>query len=145
MKARQLIRSAMFGPSAPAAIGAAFEQAWAEVEAHFDTDLSREAARLILAGAILASASDESRDVDELKQAGLHALALRHGPLLGETAQHRTIQKLLVENRLTIERSREHLISLHGSIRRAAEALARSCALLDGKSAPGRPPQPPTT
>jgi hypothetical protein len=60
-----------FGPRALATVGAAFDQAWQEVESYFTGTLSRQAARLILANAILGAATDDSRDTRPLKWAGI--------------------------------------------------------------------------
>ena len=76
MKARALIDSASFGPDALRAAGQAFDEAWAEIAAHFaDDSLIQEGARLALANAILSVATDSSRDVQVLKNAGLQAMA----------------------------------------------------------------------
>src|SRR5215467_9170710 len=54
----------------------AFDQAWGEIASHFNGDPSvTDAARIALANAILSVASDESRDVEVLKQAGLQVMA----------------------------------------------------------------------
>ena len=77
MKARQVIDGASFGPDALKAIGLAFDQAWAEVDDNFGTDPRIvEDARLRLAKALLSIASDDSRDVEVLKQAALERIAL---------------------------------------------------------------------
>ena len=75
MEARRLIDSASFGPDTLKAIGQAFDEAWADIEGNFGCDQSREAARLKLATAILSVASDDSRDVQVLKKAGLEVMA----------------------------------------------------------------------
>ena len=77
MKARQVIDGASFGPDALKAIGLAFDQAWAEVEDKLGADPRIvEDARLRLAKALLSIASDNSRDVEVLKQAALERMAL---------------------------------------------------------------------
>ena len=53
----------------------AFDNAWAEIAGKFNDPAQREAARLSLATAILSVATNENRDVEALKQAGLHAVA----------------------------------------------------------------------
>jgi hypothetical protein len=79
MKARQLIDGASYGPEALAAMGRAFDEAWAQIEAHFGSDPADiEKARLRLADAMLAVANERSRDVAELKKAALAAMALRY-------------------------------------------------------------------
>jgi hypothetical protein len=75
--ARHLIDGSSFGPEALLAIGKAFDQAWAEISRNFgDEPADVEKARLRLAKAILSVASDESRDVNVLKRAGLQRMAL---------------------------------------------------------------------
>lgn len=77
MRARQLIDGASFGPEALKAIGEAFDTAWAEIAGNFGDDPTEtECARLKLANAILSIASEDSRDVEILKQAGLERMAL---------------------------------------------------------------------
>jgi hypothetical protein len=79
MRARQLIDGVSFGPEAVKVIGQAFEQAWAQIKGHFGDDPNDvENARYDLATAMLSVASDDSRDVDELKRAALEAMALRY-------------------------------------------------------------------
>jgi len=76
MRARALIDGASFGPDALKAVSQAFDQAWAQIASHFGGDPSvTDAARIALANAILSVASDDSRDVEVLKRAGLEALA----------------------------------------------------------------------
>jgi hypothetical protein len=74
MKARQLIEGASFGPEALNVIGKAFDLAWADVEHAFPTPLAKDDARLTIANGILANASDDSRDVEELRMHGHRAL-----------------------------------------------------------------------
>ena len=82
MKARNLIDGASFGPEALRAIGQAFDEAWAEIAHHFLGDrLIEEGARLRLANAILSVATEESRDIQVLKRAGLQAMALDYKSL----------------------------------------------------------------
>jgi hypothetical protein len=77
MKARQLIDGASFGPEAVKALGQAFDQAWQTISGNFGDDPSDiERARLRLAEAILSVASEASRNVAVLKNAGLQAMAL---------------------------------------------------------------------
>jgi len=81
MRARQLIERASFGPDALKVMGEAFDVAWAEIAGNFGNDpLVIEAARMKLANAILSNASEDSRDVDALKQAALQALARSSRP-----------------------------------------------------------------
>jgi hypothetical protein len=74
MKARRLIEGASFGPEALKVIGKAFDLTWADVENAFPTPLAKKAARLTIANAILANATDESCDVEELRTHGHRAL-----------------------------------------------------------------------
>jgi hypothetical protein len=78
MQARKLLDGAAYGPAALKVICQAFDNAWAEIGHHFDDPLTAECARLKLANAILVVAREDSRDVEDLKKKGLHALALRH-------------------------------------------------------------------
>ena len=79
MKARQLISGGTFSPGAMETIGLAFDQAWAEVAERFKPrhPLAVDAAQRLVADAILANATDESRDPDALSSAGLRTLTLR--------------------------------------------------------------------
>ena len=79
MKTHQLISGGTFGPVAMETIGRAFDQAWAEVADHFKPrhPLAVDAAQRLVADAILANATDESRDPDALRSAGLRTLTLR--------------------------------------------------------------------
>lgn len=74
----QLVEGATFGPEALKAMGQAFDQAWADVDDTFTTLLAKTAARLHLANAIFAVATDERHDVDTLRSHGLQALALKY-------------------------------------------------------------------
>ena len=74
MKAKQLIDGAAFGPAALKAIGDAFDMAWADIEHAFTTPHAKEAARLTLAQAILDNATNDSRDVHELRLHGQREL-----------------------------------------------------------------------
>ena len=77
MRARQLIDGASFGPDALKAIGGAFDAAWAEISGRFGTNpVAIEAARIKLANAVLSIASEDSRDVEVLKQAALQVMGL---------------------------------------------------------------------
>jgi hypothetical protein len=74
-KAIALIAGSSLGPEALITVRKAFDNAWAEVAGRFNDVGQREAARLSLATAILSVATNEHRDVETLKQAGLQALA----------------------------------------------------------------------
>jgi len=76
MKARGLIDGASFGPETLAALGKAFDEAWAQIADNFgDTPLQIESARLRLAEALLSVATEESRDVAALKAGALQVMA----------------------------------------------------------------------
>jgi hypothetical protein len=77
MKARRLIDGASFGPEILKAIGEAFDLAWAEIAGNFGGDpFDVERARLRLAEAMLSIATEDSRDVEALKNGALQAMAL---------------------------------------------------------------------
>ena len=79
MKARQLIDGASFGPEALKAISHAFDEAWREIAGNFGDDSGDiERARNKLANALLSVASQDSRDVEVLKQAALERMALNY-------------------------------------------------------------------
>jgi hypothetical protein len=68
MRARQLIDGAAFGPDALKAIGEAFDAAWAEIADNVGNDpVANDEARYKLATPLLDVASEDSRDVDLLK------------------------------------------------------------------------------
>lgn len=63
---------AVFGPKAVEAMGQAFDQAWVEIAGDFGASLVEvEAARLMLAEAVLSVAAEGSTDVAALKYAAL--------------------------------------------------------------------------
>ena len=74
MKARQLIEQSSLDQGTQKAIGHAFDEAWDDVASNFSDPVAIEAARCKLANAILAVASETSRDVGVLKRAGLKAM-----------------------------------------------------------------------
>ena len=81
MRARGLIDKASFGPDALKVMGEAFDAAWAEIAGHFGNDpVVIEATRMQLANAIISIASEDSRDVEALKQAALQAMARSSRP-----------------------------------------------------------------
>ena len=80
-RARVLIDGASLGPDALKSLGKAFDNAWAEIAGQFQGSTQREAARLNLATAILSVASDDSRDAEVLKHAGLQAMARNYASL----------------------------------------------------------------
>lgn len=60
-------------------IGKAFDQAWNDIAPNFgDNPTVIEAARMRLAHAVLSVAKNESRDVNELKNAALQVFALAY-------------------------------------------------------------------
>jgi hypothetical protein len=77
MRARRLIDGASFGPEAVKAIGEAFDRAWADIADHFGSDPADiDEARYKLATALLAIATEDSRDVGALKTGALQRMAL---------------------------------------------------------------------
>jgi hypothetical protein len=74
-KAIALIAGSSLGPEALSAARQAFDNAWAEIAGKFIDVAEKEVARLRLATAILSVATNEDRDVETLKQAGLQAVA----------------------------------------------------------------------
>ena len=79
-KAIALIAGSSLGPEALNAVRKAFDNAWAEIAGKFNDVAEKEAARLMLAAAILCVATDENRDVEVLKQAGLQVLGRKGLP-----------------------------------------------------------------
>ena len=79
-KAIALIAGSSLGPEALNAVRKAFDNAWAEIAGKFNDVAEKEAARLTLAAAILCVATDENRDVEVLKQAGLQVLGRKGLP-----------------------------------------------------------------
>jgi len=73
-KAISLIAGSSLDSPALKFVGEAFDSVWRKVAGHFQGPSEREAARLILASAILAVATNQTRDVGLLKQAGLRAM-----------------------------------------------------------------------
>jgi len=77
MRARQLIDAASFGPDALKVIGEAFDAAWVEIADHFGIDrVDIGVARYQLATAVLAVATEHSRDAEALKRGALQKMAL---------------------------------------------------------------------
>jgi hypothetical protein len=77
MKAHRLIEAASYGPETVKALGEAFDQAWAEIEGNFGSEVATtENARLRLAQALLAVAAEAHVDVAALKASALQAMAL---------------------------------------------------------------------
>jgi hypothetical protein len=79
MTARVRILGASYGPEAIRAMLQAFDAVWASVHFHFyDSPEAFDAARLTLADAILLAASGDNQDVEQLKAAGLGAMAAHY-------------------------------------------------------------------
>ena len=77
MCARKIIAGASFGPEALKAIGEAFDAAWAQIAGNFVDDPAEiDEALLKLETALLSVATEDSRDVEELKRAALERMAL---------------------------------------------------------------------
>ena len=79
MRARKLIEGTPFDPATLAAVGEAFDRAWAEIKDHFaDNHDQGERARTRLAHAVLAVADEDSRDPESLKRQALEVMALTY-------------------------------------------------------------------
>jgi len=79
MRAREYISAAAYAPEEREVILGAFEAAWAEIAHHFyGSPISVETARARLADEILAAAGQNCRDIQELKNRGLQAMAMQH-------------------------------------------------------------------
>lgn len=75
--AKQFIDGTWFGPDALKAIGEAFDAAWADISRNFTGNaIQIEVARQQLATALLSIASEQSRNVQVLKNAALLRMAL---------------------------------------------------------------------
>src|SRR5262245_8562149 len=81
--------------------GAAYDEAWEEIKLEFDRPLARQAARLALANAILAIATDESRDVAKLKWAAIESLN-RMRPLSTAWIAHQQSLQAISDTRVAI-------------------------------------------
>jgi hypothetical protein len=66
-----MLVDAAFGPDALKVITQAFDEAWTSIADQYKSAEQIEAARVQLANAMLSVASDGSRDVENLKHAGL--------------------------------------------------------------------------
>ena len=65
------------------ALTQAFDEAWQDIEGNFGNDRDEvEAARLRLANALLSVASEDSRDVETLKNAALQVMARDYRSLM---------------------------------------------------------------
>ena len=79
MKARHLIDGASYGPDALKVMGQAFEEAWHTIADNFGNDPKDiDKARMRLAEAVVSVASEDSRDVEALKNDALQAMALHY-------------------------------------------------------------------
>jgi hypothetical protein len=79
MKARQIIDGASYGPEALKVLGQAFDEAWQTIAGNFGNDPDDiERARMRLAEALLSVASEDSCDVEALKNGALQAMALQY-------------------------------------------------------------------
>jgi hypothetical protein len=77
-KAISLIAGSSLDSPALKFVSEAFDSVWRKVSGHLQSPSEREAARLILASAILAVATNQTRDIGLLKQAGLRAMRLTY-------------------------------------------------------------------
>ena len=125
----KLTRCGVLGYRAFAVVGAAFDQAWEEIKLDFDLQLSREAARLMLANEILAIVTDDSRDVAELKRAAILGLTRRLHRSAPWIARHQ-MRRAIADTRAAIATSRTELEDLRASIRGTRAAVEQSLALL---------------
>lgn len=74
MEVQHLIDGAAYGPETLKALTQAFDQAWQSIEGNFGNAPDVVEARLRLANALLSVASEESRDVETLKNAALQVM-----------------------------------------------------------------------
>lgn len=119
----------IFGPHALTVVGAAFDQAWQEVQTYFVNPLTREVARLFLASAVLGNATNECRDVDALKWTAIRKL-VQIGHLPRATILESDALKAISASQHLIALSRVELESLRASIRSARARVEQSSALL---------------
>jgi hypothetical protein len=77
-KAISLIAGSSLDSPALKFVSEAFDSVWRKVAGQFQSPSEKEAARLILASAILAVATNQTRDIGLLKQAGLRAMRLTY-------------------------------------------------------------------
>jgi hypothetical protein len=77
MDSRRFIDAAWYGPEVLNVLTQAFDEAWRTIAGNFGSDPDDiERARLRLAEALLSVASEDSRDVEALKNGALQAMAL---------------------------------------------------------------------
>jgi hypothetical protein len=69
---------APYEPEMLAVVDTAVDRVWPEVAAAFDTPRSQQAARRVLADAILARANSERGSIEDFVDAGRRALALKY-------------------------------------------------------------------
>jgi hypothetical protein len=74
MQVQPLIANTAFGPDALKVVTQAFEEAWSSIADQYRTPDAMEAARIQLANATLAVATEASRDVEGLKLAALEVM-----------------------------------------------------------------------
>jgi hypothetical protein len=75
-----MIDGASFGPETVKVLGQAFDLAWLTIAKNFGNDpRDIERGRIRLAEALLSVASEDSRDVEALKNGALQAMALYYG------------------------------------------------------------------
>jgi len=81
MQARALIHGASFGPETVKAMGEAFDQAWERIAPTFGNIPEEvEAARLMLAEAMLSVVTEGDTDVAALKDRAIEAMAKHYRP-----------------------------------------------------------------
>ena len=75
MPVLRLICGTSFGPDALKVVTQAFDEAWGSIAHQYKTPDEVDAARIQLANATLAVASEASRDVEVLKEAALQVMS----------------------------------------------------------------------
>jgi DNA repair ATPase RecN len=128
MKALAKLRNSAFGPADVATMGRAFQEVWAAIGGRFNAPLASEAARLVLANAILAYATNIRVEASELRQAGLAALSRKYPHQVKGCRMY--LAAVTKETRSSIDRSRTHIVQLAASIQRAHAAIEASTALM---------------
>ena len=85
MKARGMIGGASFKPEVLKVLYQAFDEAWAEIRREYEGDQLRvDGARMNLAHALLAVASEDSHDAEHVKKLALQVFRMGRGSLHSE-------------------------------------------------------------
>lgn len=77
MRARRIIDGASFGPEVLKVVRQTFDEAWVELSSSFSPD-EQEAAREVLAMAMMSATRDDSSDVATLRAAGIRAMQAKY-------------------------------------------------------------------